>query len=69
MKLCACIRRALARPRAAWRAWLLWGVLLLLIALDWRASTPHRRFDEPPPLALGHGPAPDAGHCSLAPQK
>ncbi len=53
----------------SWPAWLLWAVLLALLVLDWRSSTPHRRFAEPPPLALGNGPAADAGHCSLAPQK
>ncbi len=60
---------ALRRVRAAWRAWLLWAVVLVLLALDWHASTPHRRFEEPMPLALGHGPAADAGHCSLAPTR
>ena len=49
------------------RAWAFWGVALVLIALDWRGSIAHDRFAEPPPLALGNGPAPDAGHCSLAP--
>ena len=44
-----------------------WLLALVLIVLDWHGSTPHRRFDEPPPLALGNGPAPGAGHCSLAP--
>ena len=56
------------RPRHA-GLYLLWVVLLLLIVLDWHASRPHQRFAEPPPLALGNGPAPDAGHCSLAPDK
>ncbi len=54
--------------KKSWPAWLLWAVLLALIVLDWRNSTPHQRFAEPPPLALGSGPAADAGHCSLAPQ-
>ncbi len=57
------------RVRASWRAWLLWLVVLLLLALDWRASVPHQRFQEPMPLALGHGPAPDASHCSAAPTR
>ena len=65
----SCLRRGLLRARAAWRLWLFWGVALGLLALDWHAATPHRRFDEPPPLALGHGPAVDAGHCSLAPAR
>lgn len=64
-----CMQRTLRQLRRTWRAWLLWAVLLVLLALDWRASTPHRRFDEPMPLALGHGPAADASHCSLAPTR
>uniref|UniRef100_E6PW15 Uncharacterized protein n=1 Tax=mine drainage metagenome TaxID=410659 RepID=E6PW15_9ZZZZ len=55
--------------KKSWPAWLLWAALLALLVLDWRSSTPHQRFAEPPPLALGNGPAADAGHCSLAPQK
>ena len=62
-------RGAWRRLLAAWRAWLLWAVVLVLLALDWHASTPHHRFAEPMPLALGNGPAADAGHCSLAPSK
>ncbi|WP_298292736.1 hypothetical protein [Thiomonas sp.] len=44
-----------------------WAAVLALLWADWHGSTPHDRFAEPPPLALGHGPAADAGHCSLAP--
>ena len=44
-----------------------WLVLAVLLWADWRTSAPHDRWAEPAPLALGHGPAPDAGHCSLAP--
>ncbi|WP_297909329.1 hypothetical protein [Thiomonas sp.] len=55
--------------RGAWRIWLPWLVALVLLALDWHASAPHHRFGEPMPLALGNGPAADAGHCSLAPTK
>jgi hypothetical protein len=47
----------------------LWAALLALIAFDWQHSSPHQRFAEPPPLALGNGPAPGAGHCSLAPHR
>lgn len=50
-----------------WLIALFWAVALALLTLDWHASTPHDRFAEPPPLALGNGPAADAGHCSLAP--
>ena len=46
-----------------------WVVVIGAIALDWCFSTPHQRFKEPPPLALGNGPAADAGHCSLAPKR
>jgi hypothetical protein len=62
-------RAAWRRLLSSWRAWLLWVVVLVLLGLDWHASTPHRRFAEPMPLALGNGPAADAGHCSLAPTK
>ena len=55
--------------RRGWSLWLLWAALLALVVLDWHFSAAHQRFAEPPPLALGHGPAPDAGHCSLAPGK
>ncbi len=65
----SCLRRGLRGMRATRRIWVAWAVLLLLLLLDWRSSVPHRRFDEPMPLALGHGPAADAGHCSLAPTR
>jgi hypothetical protein len=62
-----------SRPNATtgrWRARpvFFWLVVVLLLLLDWRNSTPHDRFAEPPPLALGSGPSASAGHCSLAPQ-
>lgn len=46
-----------------------WVVVVGAIAIDWWHSAPHHRFTEPPPLALGNGPAADAGHCSLAPKR
>ncbi|MBN2692441.1 MAG: hypothetical protein JXR43_11450 [Burkholderiaceae bacterium] len=55
------------RSKFPWAIALFWAVVLALLVLDWRAGTPHDRFAEPPPLALGNGPAADAGHCSLAP--
>ena len=55
------------RSKFPWAIALFWAVVLALLVLDWRVSTPHDRFAEPPPLALGNGPAADAGHCSLAP--
>lgn len=51
------MRRALAG--------LFWAFVLGLLAVDWWASVPHDRFAEPPPLALGSGPAVNAGHCSM----
>jgi hypothetical protein len=55
------------RSKFPWTIALFWAVVLALLALDWQTSVPHDRFAEPPPLALGNGPAADAGHCSLAP--
>lgn len=55
------MRRALTR--------LFWAFVLGLLAVDWWASVPHDRFAEPPPLALGSGPAANAGHCSLLPKR
>ena len=55
--------------KKTWAAWLLWAALLTLLVLDWHSSSPHQRFAEPPPLALGNGPAADAGHCSLVPKR
>ncbi len=55
--------------RGPWLIALFWTIVVVLLVLDWRASTPHDRFAEPPPLALGNGPAADAGHCSLAPSE
>lgn len=49
--------------------WLFWALVLGLLAADWWASLPHDRFAEPPPLALGSGPAANAGHCSLVPKR
>jgi hypothetical protein len=58
------------RRSSLWRVTLFWAVVAVvvaLLALDWRVSTPHDRFAEPLPLALLDGPANDAGHCALAP--
>lgn len=48
---------------------LFWALVLALLAADWWVSAPHDRFAEPPPLALGSGPEPNAGHCSLVPKR
>jgi hypothetical protein len=46
-------------------ALLFWGLLAGFIALDWMRATPHNRFDEPPPWALGQPAQDDGGaHCS-----
>lgn len=41
-----------------------WAALAGFIALDWSRTTPHNRFNEPPPWALGQPPVDGAGHCA-----
>ena len=44
-----------------------WLAVAAFIAFDWWAGTPHNRFAEPPPWALGQ-PAENTGaHCAAAP--
>lgn len=64
-------QRHLWQPFAMRRAipWLFWASVIDLLAADWWASVPHDRFAEPPPLALGSGPAAHAGHCALVPKR
>ncbi len=57
------------KPRRIVALALFWIVAIGAVILDWRHSTQHHRFAEPPPLALGNGPAADAGQCSLAPTR
>ena len=35
-----------------------------LLVADWARSTPHNRFDEPPPWQLGQDKVEGAGHCA-----
>lgn len=59
-----------AAPAAAMTA-LLWLLLLGFVAFDWTRTPQRNRFDEPPPFALGSGPATGGAHCAaaLSPQK
>jgi hypothetical protein len=42
-----------------------WGLLAAFVAFDWLHATPHDRFAEPAPWALGQPPIADGGaHCS-----
>lgn len=34
------------------------------VAVDWHRSTPHNRFDEPPPWQLGQERLEGTGHCA-----
>jgi hypothetical protein len=57
----------MTRPtlRAARFAAIFWGLLTAFIIFDWLHSTPHDRFNEPPPWALNQPPQEDGGaHCS-----
>lgn len=50
--------------RALVFAVLFWALAAGLLALDWRTSTPHNRFDEPLPWQIGHEKTGEAGHCA-----
>jgi hypothetical protein len=41
-----------------------WLTALGFLGLDWARSTPHNRFEEPPPWQLGQEKVEGAGHCS-----
>ena len=43
---------------------LFWTAAFVFVALDWARSTPHNRFDEPPPWQLGQEKVDGAGHCA-----
>jgi hypothetical protein len=45
-------------------ATIFWAGALGMLALDWSRSTPHNRFDEPPPWQLGQEKVEGAGHCA-----
>ena len=56
-------------PAAAMAA-IFWLLLAAFVAADWLRAAPQRnRFDEPPPLAVGSGPAGGGGHCAVVPVK
>lgn len=44
-----------------------WALLLAFVVFDWTRAPQRNRFDEPPPFAIGSGPASGAGHCAAAP--
>jgi hypothetical protein len=37
------------------------------VLADWMRATPHDRFSEPPPWALGQEKSDSGAHCSAAP--
>jgi len=41
-----------------------WALGAALLVADWARSTPHNRFDEPPPWQLGQDKVEGAGHCA-----
>lgn len=54
---------------AAVMAAVFWALLLAFVVFDWTRAPQRNRFDEPPPFAIGSGPASGAGHCAAAPAK
>ncbi|HTN50349.1 MAG TPA: hypothetical protein VMK32_13050 [Burkholderiaceae bacterium] len=50
--------------RALVFAAIFWAAGVLLLVADWARSTPHNRFDEPPPWQLGQEKVEGAGHCA-----
>jgi hypothetical protein len=52
--------------RSTW-SWIFVVLLAAFVAADWMRATPHNRFAEPPPWALGQERIEGAGHCSGAP--
>jgi hypothetical protein len=52
------VKRALAF------AAIFWALGAALLAADWARSTPHNRFEEPPPWQLGQAKTEGAGHCA-----
>ena len=55
-----------AAPAAAMAA-LFWLLLIGFVVFDWTRAPQRNRFDEPPPFALGSGPARGGAHCAAAP--
>lgn len=50
--------------RALVFAAIFWALGAALLAADWARSTPHNRFEEPPPWQLGQAKTEGAGHCA-----
>lgn len=55
-----------AAPAAAMAA-AFWALLVAFVVFDWTRSPQRNRFDEPPPFAIGSGPATGGAHCAAAP--
>lgn len=52
--------------RVWWSTFFL-GLLAAFLIADWLAATPHDRFSEAPPWALGQKKIDTGAHCSAAP--
>jgi hypothetical protein len=50
--------------RALAFAAIFWAAALGLLTIDWATSSPHNRFEEPPPWQLGQERVEGAGHCA-----
>jgi hypothetical protein len=55
-----------AAPAAAMAA-VFWALLVAFVVVDWTRAPQRNRFDEPPPFAIGSGPASGGAHCAAAP--
>jgi hypothetical protein len=44
-----------------------WALLIAFVVVDWNRAPQRNRFDEPPPFAIGSGPASGGAHCAAAP--
>ncbi len=44
-----------------------WALLIAFVVFDWLRAPQRNRFDEPPPFAIGSGPASGGAHCAAAP--
>jgi hypothetical protein len=55
-----------AAPAVAMAA-VFWALLLAFVVFDWTRAPQRNRFDEPPPFAIGSGPASSGAHCAAAP--
>lgn len=53
-------------PAAAMAA-AFWLLLIAFVVFDWTRAPQRNRFDEPPPFAIGSGPASGGAHCAAAP--